>query len=120
MNEPIKAKNLTAQLQYRAAGNPPSTHPNAAISNAFPGLEMDFRNVWRRILEGIQLHEATNFVMVVDETADPQLRVLETGWRLGFICWLRHVRHGSRVIFSGRYRRARCVTSRPWCCGPRL
>lgn len=82
MNEPIKAKNLTAQLQYRAAGNPPSTHPNSAISNAFPGLEMDFRNVWRRILEGIQLHEATNFVMMVDETADPQLRVLETGWRL--------------------------------------
>jgi hypothetical protein len=82
MSEPIKAKNLTAQLQYLAAGNPPSTHPNSAISNAFPGLEMDFRNVWRRILEGIQLHEATNFVMAVDDTADPQLRVLETGWRL--------------------------------------
>lgn len=82
MSELIKAKNLTAQLQYRAAGNPPSTHPNSAISNAFPGLEMDFRNVWRRILEGIQLHEATNFVMMVDDTADPQLRVLETGWRL--------------------------------------
>ena len=27
-------------------------------------------------------HEATNFVMAVDEKADPQLRVLETGWRL--------------------------------------
>lgn len=82
MNGRIKAKNLTAQLQYRAEGNPPSTHPNSAISNAFPGLEMDFRNVWRRIVEGIQLHEATNFVMAVDEKADPQLRVLETGWRL--------------------------------------
>jgi L-lysine epsilon oxidase-like protein len=82
MNGPIKAKNLTAQLQYRAEGNPPSTHPNSAISNAFPGLELDFRNVWRRIVEGIQLHEATNFVMAVDEKADPQLRVLETGWRL--------------------------------------
>ena len=30
-----------------AAGNPPSTLPDSAISNCFPGLEFDFRNLWR-------------------------------------------------------------------------
>jgi len=68
----IGAKNLTAQLsltdqlRFRAAGNPPTTQPGAAISNCFPGLEFDFRNVWRRILDGIVLHEATNLVVDVD------------------------------------------------------
>ncbi|MGA8429372.1 MAG: hypothetical protein WB729_06095 [Candidatus Sulfotelmatobacter sp.] len=85
MTEPIKAKNLTAQLQYRGTGNPPTTHPHSAISNAFPGLEMDFRNVWRRILKGLQLHEASNLVVAVDEDADPRLRMLASGWRLLFI-----------------------------------
>ena len=37
---------------YRAAGNPPSTLPHSAISNCFPGLEFDFRNVWRRMFVG--------------------------------------------------------------------
>ena len=59
----IEPRNLTAQLHHRAAGNPPSTLPDAAISNCFPGLEFDFRNVWRRILEGIELHEASGFVV---------------------------------------------------------
>ena len=44
----IEPTNLTAQLHHRAAGNPPSTLPDSAISNCFPGLEFDFRNVWRR------------------------------------------------------------------------
>jgi hypothetical protein len=67
----IAAKNQTAhlslidQLRYRAAGNPPSSLPAAAISNCFPGLEFDFRNIWRRILEGIELHEASNLVVKV-------------------------------------------------------
>jgi hypothetical protein len=82
MTEPIKAKNLTAQLHYQGTGNPPSTHPYSAISNAFPGLEMDFRNVWRRILKGLQLHEASNLVVAVDEEADPKLQMLASGWRL--------------------------------------
>jgi len=59
----IEPTNLTAQLHYRAAGNPPSTLPDAAVSNAFPGLEFDFRNIWRRLLEGIELHEARGFVV---------------------------------------------------------
>lgn len=59
----IEPKNVTAQLHYRAAGNPPSTLPDAAISNCFPGLEFDFRNVWRRLFEGIEVHEARGFVI---------------------------------------------------------
>jgi len=59
----IEPSNLTAQLHHRAAGNPPSTLPGSAISNCYPGLEFDFRNVWRRLLEGIVLHEARGFVV---------------------------------------------------------
>lgn len=59
----IDPANRTAQLHYRAAGNPPSSQPHSAISNCFPGLEFDFRNVWRRMFEGIELHEADNYVL---------------------------------------------------------
>lgn len=58
--------NLTAQLRYRAAGNPPVTLPTTAISNCFPGLEFDFRNVWRRIFVGLEMHEADNYVVAAD------------------------------------------------------
>lgn len=82
MSKHIEAKNLSAQLQYRAAGNPPSTEPHTAISNAFPGLEMDFRNVWKRILVGIELHESSNFVVDVDDDAPPKARPLKLKYRL--------------------------------------
>ena len=59
----IEPRNLTAQLHHRAAGNPPSTLPESAISNCFPGLEFDFRNVWRRMFEGIEIHEGNGFVV---------------------------------------------------------
>lgn len=59
----IEPRNLTAQLHHRATGNPPSTLPDAAISNCFPGLEFDFRNAWRRVFEGIQIHEASGYVV---------------------------------------------------------
>src|SRR5437588_10311276 len=78
----IKARNITAQLQYPGIGNPPSTQPISAVSNSIPGLETDFRNLWRRILKGIQIHEGGNLVMAVDPDADPQLQVLASGWRL--------------------------------------
>jgi len=78
----IEAKNLSAQLQYRAAGNPPSTVPDSAISNAYPGLEMDFRNVWRRIFEQIELHESSNMVVdAVDDAPEP-IRHLKNTYRL--------------------------------------
>ncbi|QSQ26841.1 hypothetical protein JY651_18835 [Pyxidicoccus parkwayensis] len=63
----LDPKNLSAQLHYRAAGNPPGTLPASAISNCFPGLEFDFRNVWRRIFVGIEMHEADNYVMKTDK-----------------------------------------------------
>ena len=54
----INPKNVTAQFSFRAAGNPPSTLPQDAISNFFPGLEFDLRSLWKHILEGVELHEA--------------------------------------------------------------
>jgi len=63
----IQAKNLSAQLRYRAAGNPLSAHPSTAISNCFPGLEFDFRNLWRRSLVGIVLLESNNYVVEVED-----------------------------------------------------
>ncbi len=54
----ISPKNVTAQFSYRAAGNPPSTLPQGAISNFFPGLEFDLRSLWKHIFEGIELHES--------------------------------------------------------------
>jgi hypothetical protein len=78
----IQPRNLSAQLQYKGRGNPPSAHPDSAVSNCFPGLETDARNLWRCILSGIRLHEATNHVVAVDDPNNAQLQVLATGWRL--------------------------------------
>lgn len=58
MSAEIVPQNQTAQFTYRARGNPPSTMPDSAVANCFPGLEFDFRNVWRKLIEGIELHEA--------------------------------------------------------------
>lgn len=67
----LSPRNRTAkQLLHRADGNPPSTVPDSAISNCYPGLEFDFRNIWRRILTGIELHEADCYVVAV---CDPSL-----------------------------------------------
>jgi hypothetical protein len=67
ISEPdIRPLNLAAQLEYRAKGNPPNTQPDSAIANAYPGLEMDFRNAWRRIFKGIVLHESLNLVLEVE------------------------------------------------------
>jgi hypothetical protein len=82
MSKRIQARNLTAQLQYRGVGNPPGTHPDSAISNCFPGLEMDFRNIWKRIFVGIELHEASNLVVAVDPDAPASLAPLANGYRL--------------------------------------
>ena len=65
----IDPKNLTAQLRFRAAGNPPVTEPHSAIANCFPGLEFDFRNLWRHIFVGLVMHEADNFVVAADDPA---------------------------------------------------
>ena len=66
----LTPKNQTAkQLLHRADGNPPSTLPDSAISNCFPGLEFDFRNVWRRIFVGIVMHEADSYVVAVQDAS---------------------------------------------------
>jgi hypothetical protein len=61
-----KPLNLSAQLNYRARGNPPNTHPSSAISNCFPGLEFDFRAIWQRIFVGITITEHNNYVIQAD------------------------------------------------------
>jgi hypothetical protein len=62
----VEPTNLAAQIAYAARGNPPNTQPGSAIANCFPGLEFDFRNIWRRLFVGIELHEATNRVVKVE------------------------------------------------------
>jgi hypothetical protein len=74
---PIDPKNLSAQLRHRATGNPPTTKPATAIGNCFPGLEFDFRNVWRRFFVGLVLHEADNLVVEVEAGAPAELQVLK-------------------------------------------
>jgi hypothetical protein len=65
----IAPRNIAAQLAYRGRGNPPGSHPSSAISNCFPGLEFDFRAIWRRFLVGILLSENNNYVVdFEDET----------------------------------------------------
>lgn len=78
----ISPRNRTAQLAYEAVGNPPSAHPRSAISNAYPGLEMDFRNIWRHLFVGVELHEATNLVVGVSPDAGDDVRRLADGYRL--------------------------------------
>jgi hypothetical protein len=59
----ISPSNLAAQLSYRGRGNPWNSQPVSAISNCFPGLEFDFRVVWRRMFEGLLLIECNNLVV---------------------------------------------------------
>ncbi|GLR83339.1 hypothetical protein [Bradyrhizobium iriomotense] len=68
----LRPVNKSAELLYKAAGNPISSHPITAIGNCCPGLEFDFRAVWRRLFAGITLVEHDN--LVVD--ADPEFRQL--------------------------------------------
>lgn len=79
-NKMISANNLTAQIHHRGAGNPASVLPRSAISNCFPGLEFDFRNLWRRAFEGIVLVENNNYVI----EAEPGFEHLATRRLLRF------------------------------------
>ena len=62
----VAADNLTAQLHHRGTGSPASILPRSGISNCFPGLEFDFRNLWRRAFEGITLVENNNYVVAAE------------------------------------------------------
>jgi len=67
MSQPttIDPQDTAALLAYRGRGNPTAAHVSTAISNCFPGLEFDFRAVWKRIFEGVDLHEANGAVVGV-------------------------------------------------------
>jgi hypothetical protein len=59
----LDPRNVTAQLAHLGRSNPPVSHPQSAISNCFPGLEFDFRNIWRRMFVGVVLTEFNNYVV---------------------------------------------------------
>jgi hypothetical protein len=60
------ARNRHEQVHHVAAGNPLSSRLEMSVGNCTPGLEMDFRAVWRRLFEGIVLREYDNLVMEME------------------------------------------------------
>jgi len=60
------ARNRFEQIHHVAAGNPISSRLDMSVGNCTPGLEMDFRAVWRRIFEGVVLREYDNLVTEVE------------------------------------------------------
>jgi hypothetical protein len=66
----LRPRNRSAELMYKPLGNPLSSHPIVAISNCCPGLEFDFRAVWRRLLKGITLVEWDNLVVETEAEFD--------------------------------------------------
>jgi len=67
----LSPRNLTAHrhaaVHYVAHGNPISSRPITSVANCCPGLEVDFRAVWRRLFKGIELREHDNLVVRVDD-----------------------------------------------------
>lgn len=76
---------LQQELDYRVRGNPESSRPSTAIANCCPGLEVDFRAVWRRLFKGIELREYDNLVVRVDQELAG--KDLKEGSRLLAIKW---------------------------------
>lgn len=66
----LTPKNLSAQISYEAMGNPICSQPVTSVANCCPGLEVDFRAVWRRLFRGIELREHDNLVVNVDDDCD--------------------------------------------------
>ena len=62
----LTPRNLSAQLHYAARGNPVNSRPVTAIGNCCPGLEVDFRAIWRRMFKGIVLREYDNLVVDIE------------------------------------------------------
>jgi hypothetical protein len=63
------ARNRFEQITHVAAGNPVNSRLEMSVGNCTPGLEMDFRAVWRRLFEGIVLREYDNLVTEMDPSA---------------------------------------------------
>jgi hypothetical protein len=68
------ARGRAAEVHHVARGNPVSSRPVTAIGNCTPGLEVDFRAVWRRVFKGIVLREWDNLVL---QSEDPNHQDLE-------------------------------------------
>jgi hypothetical protein len=68
------ARARAAQVHHVAQGNPLSSRPVTAVGNSTPGLEVDFRAVWRRVFAGIVLREWDNLVI---QAEDPNHQDLE-------------------------------------------
>jgi hypothetical protein len=73
----LTPRNLSAQIHYAAAGNPVSSRPEAAVANCCPGLEVDFRAVWRRMFKGLVLREWDSLVVDVEPDAEPEIQELK-------------------------------------------
>jgi hypothetical protein len=73
---------LHDQLHYEATGNPVSSRPDTAVANCVPGLEVDFRAVWRRLFQGIELREYDNLVVGVCPDQDDSGKLTLKGHRL--------------------------------------
>ena len=72
-----------AEMYHVAKGNPVNTRPITSIGNCTPGLEVDFRAVWRRVFEGIVLREYDNLVMECENAKFKHLvgrRLLKVAW----------------------------------------
>ena len=61
------AKSLPLNSAIGDGAIPPVSHPSSAISNCFPGLEFDFRAIWRRIFVGIVHVGNNNYVVEVED-----------------------------------------------------
>lgn len=81
-----------SELYHVAGGNPVNTRPVTSIGNCTPGLEVDFRFVWRRVFEGIVLREWDNLVMEVEHTKYKHL----VGHRLLRVAYDRAAGSGTR------------------------
>ena len=72
----LSPRNLTAHrhaaIHYEASGNPISSRPITSVANCCPGLEVDFRAVWRRLFKGIELREHDNLVVRLDPDCDAE------------------------------------------------
>lgn len=77
-----------AELHHVAQGNPVSTRPVTSVGNCTPGLEVDFRAVWRRVFKGLELREWDNLVVNVTDDALQHLK----GCRLLRV----HYEHGEK------------------------
>ena len=67
-----RPKSTTRRRATRSARS-----PVAAVANCCPGLEVDFRAVWRRMFKGLLLREYDSLVVDVEPDAEPEIKRLK-------------------------------------------